>query len=852
VTPENASPALRALTAAALVLPGLMLPSAHAAEGDEVDFQYSRYQEGERHPLSTFLSFSGVPSIKNLPNNNPIEVDGLHGTAKVTLADRVKLVFNYNQDTWSGATPIATAPAAFGMNSTANFTINGPKTTTVTGASPYVQSIGSFGGAAFDARLNPLRLNPDFLSYTQDTRLAHTLSSASPETRKQGDFRLGYEWDEAAVDAGGGISLENDYESRFASLGGRLDFNQKLTTVNLGLSYTNSHTKALIDHDANPYIDTTAFDHQISVDEATGAKTLSGNRQDWAANLSLTQVLTKDAVIQTGAGYTRSTGYMENPYKVVETFFVNPDPNFSGIPGVFLAGDAHAFLEQRPDVRNQWTWDVRYVQHVPWVDAAVHLGYRYYHDDWDVDAHTFDADWAQPLGHGWTVTPRVRYYSQDAADFYHPFLAVLGDPGSSEARLKKLPGSFSSDHRLSGYGALSGGVTVNKQFAKGVSLEAGFEYYTHEGSLKLGSGGEEDFADFDYWVANAALKVNLSALGGGGGAGDHHHHHGHHAGHAPAGVMFDHMLSRAGDFMAGYRYMYSRQAGDLLHGTDEASDATIIAQGCGDSACWRAPEEMDMHMHMLDLMYAPTDWLNLMLMPQFVDMEMTLRDLDGATAPAGIPDHGDHPHSTGGVGDTSLYALVKLLDLSGHLVHATLGVSAPTGEVGIKLRRNHGHDPGFIHYGMQLGSGTWDFRPSLTYTGRVEDWSWGAQLSGTTRLEDRNDEGFAFGDLFQSTAWAGYNPLDWLTVSVRGVYTLQGELKGEFTVPNDRSGPMDFGASYGGRYWDVGFGVSAMVPGGDFRGNRVAVEWLQPVEDDVNGFQLERVGTLSASWNLAF
>jgi hypothetical protein len=30
-----------------------------------------------------------------------------------------------------------------------------------------------------------------------------------------------------------------------------------------------------------------------------------------------------------------------------------------------------------------------------------------------------------------------------------------------------------------------------------VSLETGFEYYTHQGSLMLGGGGEQAFANFD-------------------------------------------------------------------------------------------------------------------------------------------------------------------------------------------------------------------------------------------------------------------------------------------------------------------------------------------------------------------
>jgi|GEM_PF-3372776 hypothetical protein len=40
--------ALAALSGAALVLPGLFHAPAQAADDDEVDFQYSHYQEGKR------------------------------------------------------------------------------------------------------------------------------------------------------------------------------------------------------------------------------------------------------------------------------------------------------------------------------------------------------------------------------------------------------------------------------------------------------------------------------------------------------------------------------------------------------------------------------------------------------------------------------------------------------------------------------------------------------------------------------------------------------------------------------------------------------------------------------------
>jgi len=199
-----------------------------------------------------------------------------------------------------------------------------------------------------------------------------------------------------------------------------------------------------------------------------------------------------------------------------------------------------------------------------------------------------------------------------------------------------------------------------------------------------------------------------------------------------------------------------------------------------------------------------------------------------------------------------VFAMVKLFDLPGHHMHATLGLSAPTGDVGIQLRDTHGLSIGFIHYGMQLGSGTWDFKPSLTYTGQAGRWSWGAQLSGTKRLEERNTSGFAFGDILQSTAWGGYKLYDWLSATLRGVYTAQGSLAGVYNDAYAPVGPMDYGNNYGGHYWDLGFGLSAQVPTGNMQGNRLAVEWLQPVYDNPNGYQLPRVGGLAVSWSYAF
>jgi Protein of unknown function (DUF3570) len=915
--------ALSIFNSAAILLPIQLQFKAYAAEDNTVDFQYSHYQEGRRDTDLGFrerIDAKGNTQISKVPDiRNPIEVDSLHGSARVTLTDRIKFAFNYLQDTWSGATPLGTAPSGNGISFN-NFTgrrYRGIYGDIITGASPYtdVQGVtvdkkGNFHGSVYDPITGQSK---DFKN-----RFLHVMSYASPETRKQGDFKFTYEWDEAAFDFGGGISVENDYDSRFVNLGGRFDFNQKQTTLNWGLSYTNSAIAAALDHVGMNYVVLDAYAKSINPKNHT----LEGTRQDWAASLGLTQVVNKNAVADLGLTYTRSTGFLENPYKVAWVFVptidpYNPNPDFIGSFG-------DAFIEQRPNERNLFAWNARWTQYIEPLDAALHLGYSFAHDDWSIHAHTFDADWVQPLGYGWTVTPRIRYYSQSAADFYAPsFMTPIQKQNVQVSELVKLiPTHFSSDQRLSGYGTLSGGVTVVKQFAKGIGLEAGFEYYTHQGGLKLGGGGEGDFADFDYWVANAALKVNLAAIG----QGLHHDSHGQHDHHShpalPAGLLFGHTLDKAGDFMVGYRYLRNWQAGGFLNGDKNVTIKQATDNGCTTGlGCDMLSTNMSMSMHMLDLMYAPTDWLTLMLMPQFMDMDMDMLWTSERTNPMDeghghssieMAPHDTHNTETGGVGDTGMYAMVKLFDHPNHHLHGTLGLSAPTGDTAVTYKihedlNSTDMDGGLTHYGMQLGSGTWDFKPSLTYTGKSDAFSWGAQAGGTMRMENRNSSGYALGNILEGSVWGGYDITNWLTGTVRMAYSWQDRIKGNlprgikynaqvkikpsidacrggafygdfigtdsnglgiFGSPyfhqnafdecaygierNDRPTSMDNPANSGGHYVDLGLGLSVNIPHGTFAGNRLAFEWLQPVYTNVNGYQLDRDGALSFTWSYGF
>src|SRR5690606_5092342 len=104
------------------------------------------------------------------------------------------------------------------------------------------------------------------------------------------------------------------------------------------------------------------------------------------------------------------------------------------------------------------------------------------------------------------------------------------------------------------------------------------------------------------------------------------------------------------EVMTGYRYLRSNYRG-YYRGSDEVSVADLATAGFGMAA-----ESMTMDMLMLDIMYAPTDWLTLMVMPMYMHMEMDMVATGGGHGHSmeGMADdmQAGHEHSVSGLGDT--------------------------------------------------------------------------------------------------------------------------------------------------------------------------------------------------------
>lgn len=306
--------------------------------------------------------------------------------------------------------------------------------------------------------------------------------------------------------------------------------------------------------------------------------------------------------------------------------------------------------------------------------------------------------------------------------------------------------------------------------------------------------------------------------------------------HPAAGLMNDHMHD-GGEFMAGLRFERSRYSGANRSGTETVADAEIVAAGYTARTA-----SMEMDMAMLDLMFAPSDRVTIMLMPMYMWHRMTMVGIDPMGGAGGghgghggghtLPFGETHSHGSEGFGDTLVSASYRLTRSPRFGAHATLGVWVPTGAAG---RKNA--DGTFVHYGMQPGSGTWDVEPSLTVHGREGSVGWGAQASYRWRTEAENASGFAFGDVARASGWASYLLAADLGATARVEWRHEGAIEGHYNGPHHHDAPADRQANYGGDTVSAGLGLNWLLPVGGAKPPQLGVEFSVPLHQDLGGIQ---------------
>ena len=150
-----------------------------------------------------------------------------------------------------------------------------------------------------------------------------------------------------------------------------------------------------------------------------------------------------------------------------------------------------------------------------------------------------------------------------------------------------------------------------------------------------------------------------------------------------------------GEWMVSYRYMTMDMEG-LLKGSNSV---TASSQLTGMTTM--VPAKMTMDMHMFGTMYAISEKWTFMGMLNYLENEMDMI----------MPMNMSMYMGSSGIGDLKVAGLYDLAQWdNGQRMHLKLGLSLPTGSIDEK--HTNGNTLG---YGMQLGSGTYDFHPAVTY-----------------------------------------------------------------------------------------------------------------------------------------
>jgi hypothetical protein len=326
--------------------------------------------------------------------------------------------------------------------------------------------------------------------------------------------------------------------------------------------------------------------------------------------------------------------------------------------------------------------------------------------------------------------------------------------------------------------------------------------------------------------------------------------------HAPIGVMGDHM-HKAGQYMLSYRFMNMHMEGSRINNNSISplATATLIPNRFfgmpGQPPTLRVvPTKMTMQMHMFGGMYAPSDWITLMAMANYVDQDMDHVTFAGG---GGTTPLGKFNTKSSGFGDTKLGAMVKLFDTqyfrAHHHAHINFSISIPTGSLSERdsILAPTGMMPNVrLPYPMQLGSGSFDALPGITYTGNFKKIGWGAQYMAEIRME-KNQADYQLGDKHLATAWASYEWAPWFSTSARLLYHAQSSIRG--IDPNIR-GPVQTANPnmHGGEQLGVAVGFNMIGTKGILKGHRLAAEAVAPLYRNLHGPQLEQDWIVTAGW----
>lgn len=287
-------------------------------------------------------------------------------------------------------------------------------------------------------------------------------------------------------------STEYDYLSLGASATYLQDFNNRNTTLTAGLAFNNDTVSPVggVPLALSP-MRQPGQTNRVGADDT---KTVTD------MILGITQVVSRKTLVQLNYSLGMQDGYLTDPYKIVTVV----DP-VTGLPDntalLNVNADALPYVyEKRPDSRQTNSLFFKTTHHL--TRDVVYFSYRYFWDDWGITSNTFDLKYRYEIGRGY-LQPNVRYYLQDAADFYRHNL-VQGTDVDADGNV--LLDTVSSDYRLAKLTTTTLGLKYGYALGDNSELSVRGEFMNQsvdDGDVPAG----EETPDLDAIILNAGYSL---------------------------------------------------------------------------------------------------------------------------------------------------------------------------------------------------------------------------------------------------------------------------------------------------------------------------------------------------------
>lgn len=296
--------------------------------------------------------------------------------------------------------------------------------------------------------------------------------------------------------------------------------------------------------------------------------------------------------------------------------------------------------------------------------------------------------------------------------------------------------------------------------------------------------------------------------------------------HAPIGVMRDH-VHQQGEFMTSYRSGVIKMKG-LMNGTDKVSSGEAL------NHFMMVPANMTMKMHMVGIMYGVTYNLTLSGMSGIVEKEMNMLNKMAVRS----------KRETLGISDSNINASYQIFKDSKSRLQINFGISLPTGST------NKNYQGSRQAYGMQIGSGSYELNPGISYTNYYNNFSYGAQINGNFKINS-NKNGYKFGDRYNLTAWFAKNLNQNFSISSRLNYDKIEAIEGKDPTLTGMTPSIQAGL-YDKERLDLLFGINYLLPDDLAQGNRLGIEFGMPIFERIDGPMLKKHYQLMLGWQKAF